>query len=165
MTLPVMFRRDIKTLTPIIQIHTTTTPILIGLRITQMLLEIRIYMPTLIGRTLTRVRRTSAPIVIIGGSGGNRRKNGNNCRQQIKAVTSLVSELRNVIMKSLSTAEAVSKGVRSETNQPLNGQQNVAGGNLRGGKSSLIDLGWPTQPGRSPVRGHDASAFMMSQLG
>jgi hypothetical protein len=165
MTLPVMFRPDIKILTPIILIHTTTTPILIGLRITQMPLKIRIHMPALIGRTLTRIRRTSAPIVIIGGTGDIRRKNGNNCRQQIKAVTSLVFELRNVIRKSLSIAEAVSKGVRSETSQTLNGQQNVTGGNLRGGRSSLKVLSWPAQPGRSPERGHDASALMMSQLG
>ena len=160
-----MCRRDIKTLTPIILIHTTTTPILIGLRITQMLPEIRIYMPTLTGRILTPVRQTSAPIVIIGGNGGNRGKNGNYCRQQIKAIASLATKFRNMIMKSLSTAGAVSKGVRSETNQTPNGQQNFTGGNLGGGKSSLIVLGWPTQPGRSPVRGHDASAFMMSQLG
>ena len=72
MTLPVMFRLDIGTLTPIILIHTTTTPILTGLHITQMPLKIRILMPTPIGRTLTRILQTPAPIVIIGGNCGNR---------------------------------------------------------------------------------------------
>ena len=71
MTLPVISRRDIKTLTSIILIHITTTPILIGLRITPMLLKARIFMPTPIGRILISFRRTSAPIVIIGGNCGN----------------------------------------------------------------------------------------------
>jgi hypothetical protein len=69
MTLLVLFRLDIGILTPIIPTHTTTTPIHIGLHITQMLLKIRICMPTPIGRTPTRIRQTPAPIVIIGGTG------------------------------------------------------------------------------------------------
>jgi hypothetical protein len=68
-------------------------------------------------------------------------------------------------MKSSSLAGTVSNGNRSETNQMQNRQQNVAGGNLRAGKPSLMVWGWPTQLGRSPVRGHDASPYMMSQLG
>jgi hypothetical protein len=35
-------------------------------------------------------------------------------------------------MKSLSTAEAISKANRSETNQTLNGQQNVGAGTFVG---------------------------------
>jgi hypothetical protein len=82
-----------------------------------------------------------------------------------KAATSFASKLLNIIMKSLSTAGADSKGARSETGQTPNGQQNVTSGNLGRGRSSLIVLGWPIQRGRSPVSGYDASAFMMSQLG
>jgi len=92
-------------------------------------------------------------------------KHADNYRYQIKAATILATELHNVIMKSLFTAGASSKGVRSGTNQTPNKQQNITGGSIGGGRSSLIVWGWPTQPGRSPVRGHDASAFMMSQLG
>jgi hypothetical protein len=88
-----------------------------------------------------------------------------NSSQQIKAVTSLATKLHNVIMKLLSTAGAVSTGLRSGTNQTPNGQQNVTGGSPVGGRSSSFVLGWPTQTGRSPLRSHDTSAYMMSQLG
>jgi len=46
-----------------------------------------------------------------------------------------------------------------------NGLQNGNGPKLRGGNQALMGFGWPAQSGRSPARGSDESALMMSQLG
>jgi hypothetical protein len=78
---------------------------------------------------------------------------------------SLATTLLIAIMKSLSTVGTASKGIRPEINKTLNGQQHIAGGDLRGGRTSLIVCGFPTQSCHRPVRGLDASTFMMSQLG
>ena len=68
-------------------------------------------------------------------------------------------------MKTLFMGETISQGGRSGTNQTPNGLQSVTSGSLRGGKPSLTAYSWSAQPGRSPVRGHDESVFMKSQLG
>jgi hypothetical protein len=68
-------------------------------------------------------------------------------------------------MKSLSTVGTASKGIRPETNKTPNAQQNITGADLRDGRTSLIVCGFPAQSCHRPVRGLDASAFMMSQLG
>ena len=68
-------------------------------------------------------------------------------------------------MKTLFTAEAISEGQRSETNQTPNELQIVPLGGLRGGKPPIADSGWLSQSSQKPVRGHDEGALMNSQLG
>jgi hypothetical protein len=71
----------------------------------------------------------------------------------------------NNIMETLSTAEVISKGRGSETNQIPNGQQYVSLGNRRDGRPCLTEYNWPGQSDQSLVRGHEESDFMTSQLG
>jgi hypothetical protein len=68
-------------------------------------------------------------------------------------------------MKTLFTAETIPRGGHSETNQPPNGQQYVPLGNRRDGRPCVTEYSWPGQSDRSPVRGHEESDFMASQLG
>ena len=68
-------------------------------------------------------------------------------------------------MKTTSVVETIPSGGRSETNQTPNGQQSVPLGNRRDGRPCLTEYSWPGQSDQSPVRGHDESAFMTSQLG
>ena len=68
-------------------------------------------------------------------------------------------------MKILFKYEAIPKGERSGTIQTPNGLQNGNGSKLRGDNSSLAGFSWSPQSGRSPARGNDESALMMSQLG
>jgi hypothetical protein len=68
-------------------------------------------------------------------------------------------------METLSTAEVISKGRGSETNQIPNGQQYVPLGNCHDGRPCLTEYNWPGQSNQSPVRGHEESDFMTSQLG
>lgn len=70
-----------------------------------------------------------------------------------------------MIMKSWFSAEAISKGGRSETNEPPNGRLGVSSGHPRGGRPSWVGYSGRAQSGRHPVRGCDESAFMKSQLG
>jgi hypothetical protein len=71
----------------------------------------------------------------------------------------------NNIMETLSTAEVISKSRGAETNQTPDGQQYVPLGNCRDGRPCLTGFSWPGQSDQSPVRGHDESALMKSQLG
>jgi hypothetical protein len=48
----------------------------------------------------------------------------------------------NDIMKSWFTSKAISKGGRSESNQPPNGLQTATSGSLREGKAALTGLNW-----------------------
>jgi hypothetical protein len=68
-------------------------------------------------------------------------------------------------MKSLFADEAIPKGGREETIQTPDGLKNGNGRKLRGDNPSIAGFSWSPQSGRSPTRGIDESALMMSQLG
>jgi hypothetical protein len=68
-------------------------------------------------------------------------------------------------MKTHFIDETIPKGGQSGTIQTPNGLQNGNGQKLRGNHPSLAGFSWSPQSGRSPARGSDESALMMSQLG
>jgi hypothetical protein len=68
-------------------------------------------------------------------------------------------------MKAFFANETIAKGGKSGTIQTPNGLHNGNGQKLRGDNPSLTGFSWSPQSGRSPARGNDESAFMMSQLG
>jgi hypothetical protein len=68
-------------------------------------------------------------------------------------------------MKSLFADETIPKGGRAGTIQTPSGLKNANGCKLRGDNPSFTGLSWSPQSGRSPTRGIDESALMMSQLG
>jgi hypothetical protein len=68
-------------------------------------------------------------------------------------------------MKSLFADEAIPKGGREGTIQTPNGLKDGNGRKLRGDNPSFTGFSWSPQSGRSPTRGIDESALMMSQLG
>lgn len=69
------------------------------------------------------------------------------------------------IMKSLSIAEAVSKGAYSETNQAPNGQPNATGTIFRVGRSSFTGCSGAAPFGWNYARSRNESSLMNSQLG
>ena len=79
--------------------------------------------------------------------------------------TKLRDQARETFMKTLFKAEGISQDGHSGTIQKLKGVENVTARNLRGGSPSLTGSKWSAQSGPSPVRGHDGSALMISQLG
>ena len=68
-------------------------------------------------------------------------------------------------MKTHFIDETIPKGGRVGTIQTPNGLKNGNGRKLLGENRTLMGFSWPAQSGRSPVRGNDESALMMSQLG
>jgi hypothetical protein len=68
-------------------------------------------------------------------------------------------------MKSLSTAEAVSKEADSKTNQVPDSQPGVTGRIFRDGRSFLTGRNGPAPFGWNYARGHNESSLMNSQLG
>lgn len=68
-------------------------------------------------------------------------------------------------MKNHFVNETIPKAGQSGTIQTPNGLPNGNGRKLRGNNPSLAGFTWSPQSGRSPARGSDESALMMSQLG
>jgi hypothetical protein len=68
-------------------------------------------------------------------------------------------------MKSLFANEMIPKRGREGTIQTPNGLKNGHERKLRGDNPSSTGFSWAPQSGRSPTRGIDESALMMSQLG
>jgi hypothetical protein len=68
-------------------------------------------------------------------------------------------------MKNLFSAETISKEGHLKTNQAPSGLQHAPLGSLHDGGPSVTGYAWLGQSDQSPVRGHDESTFMNSQLG
>lgn len=68
-------------------------------------------------------------------------------------------------MKMLFTGKAIPGGGHSEINGTPNGPPILPLGNPHVGKPSVPGHRWLAQSGQSPVRGHDESVSMNSQLG
>jgi hypothetical protein len=68
-------------------------------------------------------------------------------------------------MKYIVADEMIPKGGREGTIQTPNGLKKGNGRKLRGDNPSFAGFSWSPQSGRSPTRGIDESALMMSQLG
>jgi hypothetical protein len=68
-------------------------------------------------------------------------------------------------MKNHFIDKTIPKGGQSGTIQTPNCLQNGNGAKLRGDNRALMGFSWPAQSGRSPARGSDESALMISQLG
>ena len=86
-------------------------------------------------------------------------------KRLVAALASGAKEIKGCGCENAVEISALSKGGRSGTNQTPNGLQSVTSGSLRGRRPSLTAYSWSTQPGRCPVRGHDESESMKSQLG
>jgi hypothetical protein len=68
-------------------------------------------------------------------------------------------------MKIFFSDETIRKSGREGTIQTPNGLLNDSGRKLQINNPSLAGFSWSSQSGRSPVRGGDESALMLSQLG